>query len=109
LLKVDALDHGHDHFFPGPQNPAWDLAAASLELGLSDAGTRRMMHAYRRISGDTAAEARVPAYQLAYAAFRAGYASMAAETLAGTPDAGRFGRVLARYREHLQRLIPSVL
>jgi hypothetical protein len=109
LLKVDGLDHGHDHFFPGPQNPAWDLAAASLELGLSDAGVRWMVDAYRRICGDADAEARMPAYQLAYAAFRAGYASMAAEALAGTPEADRFALVLTRYREHLKRLIPSVL
>jgi hypothetical protein len=109
LMKVDALDHGHDHFFPGAQNPAWDLAAASLELGLSDRGVRRMVDAYRRKCGDAAAEARTPAYQLAYAAFRAGYASMAAETLTGTPEADRFRRVLARFRDHLQHLIPSVL
>ena len=109
LMKADAFEHGHDHFFPGPQNPAWDLAGASLELGLSEAGVRRMVDAYRRTSGDTHAEARLSVYRLAYASFRAGYASLAVETLAGTPDADRFAAVLVRFREHLQRLIPSVL
>ena len=109
LRKVDVFEHGGDHFFPGAQNPAWDLAAASLELALGDTAVRRMLDAYKHASGDARAHERMPFYRLAYAAFRAGYASTAAEALAGSVEGERFARVLARYREHLRRLIPSVL
>jgi hypothetical protein len=51
----------------------------------------------------------MPVYRLAYAAFRAGYAATAADALAGSAEGERFARVLAQYREHLRRLIPSVL
>src|SRR5262249_51886436 len=33
FVKTDALDHCDDHFFPGPQDIAWDLAAFSIEFG----------------------------------------------------------------------------
>ena len=109
LVKVAALDHASDHFFPGPQNPAWDLAAATLELELDDRATRRMIHTYERASGDRECSGRMPAYLLAYAAFRAAYASLAKDALNGTADAERFDGVLATYRGHVRRLIPSVL
>jgi hypothetical protein len=109
LVKVDAVDHGHDHFFPGPQNPSWDLAAAISELELDDAAGQRLADAYTRASGDTHASERLPAYQLAYAAFRGGYAALARDVLIGTSEAERFERVLARYRDRVRRLIPSVL
>ena len=109
LRKVDGFEHGADHFFPGPQNPAWDLAAASLELELGPPEMRRMLDAYRRASGDGCAEERMPAYRLAYAAYRGGYASMAMDALAGGPEGARFSRLLARTRERLPHLIPSVL
>src|SRR5205814_4564754 len=32
LLKVDAVAHGDDHFYPGPADVAWDLAGAAIEL-----------------------------------------------------------------------------
>jgi hypothetical protein len=96
LAKADALDHGSDHFFPGPQHPAWDLAAATLELPLDGRLSARMLESYTRASGDRSAAARLPVYRLAYAAFRAGYAVMAAGALAGTPEAARFDAVRAR-------------
>jgi hypothetical protein len=94
LEKVDAIDHGADHFLPGPQNPAWDLAAAIVELGPTKAGVTRLLDGYARASGDRAGD-RLSVYRAAYAALRAGYASMAAETLAGTPEARRFGAIQA--------------
>jgi hypothetical protein len=109
LMKVDVFEHGGDHFFPGAQNPAWDLAGASLELELSDTGVRRMLDAYKHASGDARAHERMSVYRLAYAAFRAGYAATAADALAGSAEGERFARVLARFRKHLRRLIPSVL
>ena len=31
IVKADALDHHDDHFFPGCQDIAWDIAGASVE------------------------------------------------------------------------------
>lgn len=44
FLKCDAVDHGDDHFFPGPQDIAWDVAAAQIETGLDP-------ELYARLSG----------------------------------------------------------
>jgi hypothetical protein len=89
--KVDALDHGDDHFFPGhPQDPAWDLAGAIVELSLAPTAAAALVERYRRLSGDAAIAARLPAFRVAYLAFRAGYASIAADTLAGSDDGARF-------------------
>jgi hypothetical protein len=33
--KTDALDHHDDHFFPGAQDIAWDLAGAAVEFRMS--------------------------------------------------------------------------
>jgi hypothetical protein len=77
LIKLDAVDHGDDHFFPGPCDPAWDLAGAIIELELSDGEAVELLDAYRRRTGDAIA-ARVPAHQIAYAAARVGSLSMAA-------------------------------
>jgi hypothetical protein len=66
FLKTDAVDHGDDHFFPGPQNIAWDVAAAKIELILPP-------ELYARVSGDRTIIQRLPFYITAYTAFRLGY------------------------------------
>ena len=48
LKKTDALDHHGDHFYPGVQDPAWDLAAAIVELRLGPAGRGSLLAAYER-------------------------------------------------------------
>ena len=51
-----------------------------------------------------------PFYDLAYPAFRLGYATLARESLKGTADAVRFERVIARCLERLRERVtlPSV-
>jgi hypothetical protein len=102
LAKVDALDHHADHFFPGPQNAAWDLAGAIVELQMDDEGSAAMLAEYERMSGDRLAPRAVPFYRIAYAAFRAGYAAVAAETLAATDEAARFARAREGYLRALK-------
>lgn len=112
LVKVDALDHARDHFYPGPQSPAWDLAAASLELGMDGAEELAMLDAFERVSRDRRARDALAFYKIAYAAFRGGYASMAADSLAGGSEGQRFARVRDGWRRYLEsalarRLTPS--
>ncbi len=89
-LKVDAMDHHDDHFFPGCQDIAWDLAAATIELGLGREGGEYLVDRYRLLSGDGTIAHRIHPYAIAYLAFRLGYSSLAATVLGDTPDGYRF-------------------
>jgi hypothetical protein len=93
IVKTDALDHGDDHFYPGPQDIAWDVAAFGVEFGCQE----RIVEAYTQASGDQDAAARVPFYRAAYLAFRRGYCELAANALAGSADGARFHRARERY------------
>ncbi|HEX5385267.1 MAG TPA: HAD-IIIA family hydrolase [Gemmatimonadales bacterium] len=105
-MKTDALDHGDDHFMPGPQDIAWDLAAAAVEFALDADGERALVDAYARHSGDRGTAERLPAYRLAYLAFRVGYCTLAAEALgsisSAAADAERFRAATARYAAALR-------
>jgi histidinol-phosphate phosphatase family protein len=96
-VKVDGLEHGDDHFLPGPQDIAWDVAGAIVEFDLNAATEIELVERYRAHSGDQAIARRLPTYRLAYAALRTGYACLAAETLRGTDDGARFTALAARY------------
>lgn len=100
-LKVDALDHHDDHFFPGPVDIAWDLAAASIELRLTPEARQTLLEGYRRLTGDRTIAGRLPYYTVAYLAHRIGYAALAAEVLSGTPDGDGFERLRQGYRAAL--------
>ncbi len=93
FVKTDALDHDDDHFYPGPQDIAWDLAAFGVEFDCVEG----LLERYARESGDGDAAARAPFYRAAYLAFRLGYCEMAAQALGDTADADDFRRERARY------------
>jgi hypothetical protein len=101
LVKVDAVDHGDDHFFPGPCDGAWDLAGAILELELSPLEALDFLADYQRLTGDDAS-ARIPCYQVAYLACRVGALSMAASS-ADALERPRLERDLAWYATRLRR------
>jgi hypothetical protein len=102
-LKVDALDHHQDHFFPGCQDIAWDVAASVFELGLTAEGRRALIGRYRRLSGDQTISRRVCFYATAYLAFRLGYTAMAVSVLGDSPDGRRFAAETQRYSGLLQQ------
>jgi hypothetical protein len=106
-LKVDALDHHDDHFFPGCQDIAWDLAAAAVELDLDEPTRASLVERYRRLSGDVTIERRLSFYTAVYLAFRLGYCTMAAKVLGNTADARRFARQVLRYRAVIARELGS--
>jgi hypothetical protein len=92
-VKTDALDHHDDHFFPGPQDIAWDVAAFGVECG----APHRIAERYAELSGDRDIAARLPFYRIAYLAFRLGYCDVAADALGDWEDAARFRRARQRY------------
>jgi hypothetical protein len=101
LIKFDAVSHGDDHFFPGPTDIAWDLAGAVVEFavhGRNESLAGPILEKYREYSGDDA-RSRLPAYLLAYSAFRLGYCKMAAEAMSGSEEEPRLGREYLLYRD----------
>jgi hypothetical protein len=96
-LKTDALDHHDDHFLPGCQDIAWDLAAAAIEFRLNGPARRTLIDRYSSLSGDRSIRQRLPFYAMAYLAFRLGYCSLAADVLGNSPDGKRFQKEIGRY------------
>ena len=104
LVKVDALDHHDDDFWPGCRDIAWDVAGAIVEFEWTRAERAAFVAEYRRASGDRTIDLRLPFYEAAYLAYRAAYTLLAADTLAGSEEGARFTRLSARYRRSLAAL-----
>lgn len=101
LLKIDATDHHDDHFFPGTQDIAWDLAATSIEFDMDDRAERYLLERYTARSGDSGIASRMPFYRVAYLAARVGYATLAGQSLHGSEDGRRWWTLAAAYRNQL--------
>jgi hypothetical protein len=100
-VKVDALDHHADDFWPGCRDIAWDVAGTIVEFDLADAARDYFVGEYARRSGDRTIAMRLPFYEAAYLAYRVGYVTLAADSLTGTDDGERFSRLVGRYRHSL--------
>jgi hypothetical protein len=93
-VKADALDHHDDHFFPGCQDIAWDIAGASVEWGFpADA----LLDRYLRLQPDPKLRNRISFYVTAYRAYRIGYCTVAADSLVGATDGDRFRSLVEKY------------
>jgi hypothetical protein len=103
FLKVDALDHHDDDFFPGCRDIAWDVAGACVEWNLDGPATESLVERYCRLSGDTCIVRRLPFYEAAYAAYRLGYAQLARASVADGAEAMRFARLENHYANRLRR------
>ncbi|MEK8089402.1 hypothetical protein [Thermithiobacillus plumbiphilus] len=105
FLKTDALDHTEDHFYPGPLDIAWDLAGCALEFGLDAPALASLARDYARRADDPDILRRLPFYQLAYAAFRLGYATLATQALQGDPEGLRWSDEVLRYGKAVQNAL----
>lgn len=106
LIKVDGVDHGDNHFFPGPCGIAWDLAGAAVEWRLSGAATEYMLDRFRSDSGlDVSPQFRL--YRLAYLVFRLGFCKMGISTVQGTPEELRLRTAYENYRAQAYSLLPA--
>lgn len=105
IVKTDAISHGDDHWLPGPCDIAWDLAGAITEWRLDGAHAAALVERYARASGDRDAAARVPAWTIAYLAFRAGWLAMARDACAGGPEHARLERAAEQMRHQLDRTL----
>ena len=108
ILKIDAVSHGDDHFFPGPTDIAWDLAGTIVEWNLTGESAAFFLDRYRQRSGDDPS-GRLPLYLLAYSIFRTAYCKMAAVASNGTVECDRFLRDLDRYRQRAAAQLATVV
>jgi hypothetical protein len=99
------MDHFDDHFFPGPQDVAWDVAGFAVEFGLDAGEADQFAGAVGAALRDPSLPARLPFLTLAYLSTRLGYASLAASSLGPTPDARRHAKLARRYAWQLRRAI----
>lgn len=95
-LKLDAVMHGDDHFFPGPCDIAWDLAGVIVEWELDEETREFFLKSYMGITGDDVMR-RIHGYEIAYAVFRMAWSRMGA---ASASDAHEQARLLQDYRRY---------
>jgi hypothetical protein len=108
LLKADALDHHRGNDLVGPQDVAWDLAGAAVELDLDEDGLEWLAAAVARRSGTPRPErVQLDFYTVAYLAFQTGRHALAAEALEPTVPAEAAGlrSEMERYAGRLRRTI----
>jgi hypothetical protein len=101
LVKMDALDHHDDDFWPGCRDAAWDVAGAIAEFDWPPHASGSFVNAYARASGDHTIRQRLPFYLAAYLAYRQAYAALAAATLGDSADGRAFTALRQRYRRSL--------
>jgi hypothetical protein len=104
FLKTDVADHGDDHFFPGPQDIAWDVAGVVTEFCFNPAETSAFLNEYLRASADSDIGRRISFYRVAYAAFRLAYSCMALNSVPAA-ERERFGRLADQYSSSLKAAI----
>ena len=97
LQKLDAADHGDNHFFPGPTDIAWDLAGAIVEWRLNAEAADLFLHEYVQLSGD-AVEKRLPDYLIAYSCFRMAFTQSAANSISESAEKSRLQQEANRYK-----------
>ncbi len=101
-LKTDAVHHHDDHFFPGCQDIAWDVAGTCLEFNLQPDDRQRLIERYQELSGDSTIVARLPLHAITYLAYRLGYTTLAASNLGQDADGKRFLDDVLRYTQLLR-------
>lgn len=102
LLKTDAVDHGDDHFLPGPADLAWDVAGLVEEWGLDDRTAGAAGAALATRLADPSLPARLAPYRAFYAAARLGFTTLAAPGAAGR-DGAALRRLAAVWRARVAR------
>ena len=103
LLKCDALDHHAAHDLVGCQDVAWDIAGASIELGLTGAAATRLVAVIERECGRLVDPALVAFLRPCYLAFQLGLWSMTAA--ADAAEGRRVQRQVDRYAAALEAIL----
>ncbi|HEY0780538.1 MAG TPA: hypothetical protein VGD56_21455, partial [Gemmatirosa sp.] len=102
LIKTDGHAHGDDHFLPGAQDVAWDVAGACVEWELTPEARARLVDTYAAAADDAGIHDRLPFHEVAYLAFRLGYATLGAQGLGDHVDAAGLRGAADRYAAALR-------
>jgi hypothetical protein len=105
-LKVDAVQHGDDHFLPGPADIAWDLAGVIVEWDLSVDAAEYLLRKFFSYSGIDRFK-RLPQFALGYSIFRLAYCKMAFAAIEELDEKNRFRKACTFYRRKLDAFLPS--
>ncbi|MCU7495061.1 MAG: hypothetical protein HF314_03920 [Ignavibacteria bacterium] len=104
-LKTDSVQHHKDHFFPGCQDVAYDIAGFLTEFSLGKEEKQYFVKSYIKQSGDKEIEARLPFYYIFYNAFRLGMTLFSAQ-MSMEPEKRKFNFLSGKYSDNLKiRLI----
>ena len=101
LVKVDTAEHGDDHFQPGPQDIAWDVAAALCEFAWTRSERQALVDRLSTALHDPTLAPRLRWLVPCYLAARLGYTTLAATSLRETDEGPRFLRLRDRYARQL--------
>jgi hypothetical protein len=107
FIKVNALGHQGDPFFPATQDPAWDLAAVQIEFRLEPQAFDHVIRRYAEGCGDRDVASRLRFFTAAYAADRLRYCTLATESLGPSEEGARFERAAAFYRRQLRAALSA--
>jgi hypothetical protein len=106
LWKTDAVDHHAAHDLVGCQDVAWDIAGASVELGLTPMEQRTMCAIVSKCSGRPVDPNLLRFMTVCYAAFQIGRCTLAGEmTWSKDVEGGRLARARQRYEQHVLSLV----
>nr|WP_295659776.1 hypothetical protein [Polymorphobacter sp.] len=103
VLKADALDHDADHDLIGPQDIAWDVAGAIVELDLDE----QALVAALGMAGVALDDRLLRFLKPCYLAYRIGHANRAAGSAGTDSDRASQASRLARYRVLLEDVLVS--
>ncbi len=104
-FKTDCVDHAFDQFFPRSQDISWDIAGACIEFGFDRQQRDYLIERYQSLTKDSRVCWKLPYYSIAYLAFRLGYARLASDSIADTPDGMRLSNLAEHYGTVLRRLL----
>ncbi|MCU7512187.1 MAG: hypothetical protein ACM3UR_13185 [Bacteroidota bacterium] len=104
-IKTDSIHHHKDHFFPGCQDIAYDIAGFITEFLLGKDEEHYFINSYIKQSGDKEIESRLPFYFVFYNAFRLGLTQFSAQ-MSLDQDKQKFNALANQYAMNLkQRLL----
>jgi hypothetical protein len=103
LLKVDSLDHHRGPDLIGEQDLAWDVAGATVELGLTDAEQEAVLAQAAEVT-HIPDPAQLRFYEECYLAFQLGAYALAAQAISGwnTDEGERLAAERDWYAERLR-------
>jgi hypothetical protein len=96
LIKTDAIDHNAAHDLIGPQDIAWDIVGAAVELDLSHTEAQMLCRIVEQTSGRPVSARVLDFMYPCYLAFQMGAHRMASDGLVG-PECERLRQASQRY------------